>query len=86
MEVEIRQPTAQEQATCSAWPVWSKEVSEFDYSYDQIEQCLILEGVVDIVADCRKWSFKAGDFVVFPKGFRCRWIIKQPVKKHYNFI
>ena len=29
------------------WPIWTKEVSRFDWSYDSTEQCLILEG--DIV-------------------------------------
>ena len=26
------------------WPVWTKEVSEFDWSYDQKETCYIVEG------------------------------------------
>lgn len=86
LEVEIRAPTAEESARAAKWPIWTKEESEFDWSYSQIEQCLILEGEVDIVADSKKWSFKAGDYVVFPKGLKCKWIVKKAVKKHYNFI
>lgn len=86
LEVEVRAPTEQEKATAASWPIWAKEVSEFDWSYSQIEQCLILEGEVDIVANGKTWSFKAGDYVVFPKGLACKWIVKKAVKKHYNFI
>lgn len=86
LEVEVRAPTPEESVTAAKWPIWTKEESEFDWSYSQIEQCLILEGEVDIVADSKKWSFKAGDYVVFPKGLKCKWIVKKAVKKHYNFI
>ena len=86
LEVEVRAPTPEESATAAKWPIWTKEKSEFDWSYSQIEQCLILEGEVDVVAGSKKWSFKAGDYVVFPKGLQCKWIVKKAVKKHYNFI
>lgn len=86
LEVEIRTPSQKEKTTAYNWPIWQKEPSEFDWSYSQIEQCLIIEGEVDIVSGSKKWSFKAGDFVVFPKGLNCKWIIKKAVKKYYNFI
>jgi uncharacterized cupin superfamily protein len=86
LEVSITKPSKEQIEISSKWPIWEKEISEFDYSYDKIEQCLILEGEVDIFANNKKWSFTKGDFVVFPKGFKCKWVIKKPVKKHYNFI
>jgi uncharacterized cupin superfamily protein len=68
------------------WPIWTKEISIFDWQYDSREECFILEGEVEIIAaDGEKTSFKAGDFVTFPKGLTCTWIVKQAVRKHYRF-
>jgi uncharacterized cupin superfamily protein len=86
LEVSITKPSKEQIEISSKWPIWEKEISEFDYYYDKTEQCLILEGEVDILGKNKKWSFKKGDYVVFPKGLKCKWIIKKPVKKHYNFI
>ena len=86
LEVSITKPSKEQIEISSKCPIWEKEISEFDYYYDKTEQCLILEGEVDILGKNKKWSFKKGDYVVFPKGLKCKWIIKKPVKKHYNFI
>mgnify|MGYP000909840416 CR=1 FL=1 len=68
------------------WPIWTKEASTFDWSYDETEECLFLEGQVTVTAkDGRKVSFGKGDFVTFPKGLSCTWHITAPVRKHYNF-
>ncbi len=69
-----------------SWPIWEKEISRFDWSYDEIEECYFLEGKVVVeTKDGKKVSFGKGDFVTFPKGLSCAWDIKEPVKKHYNF-
>ena len=34
-----------------SWPIWSCEVSEFDWEYDQQESCLLLEGEVEVSSD-----------------------------------
>ena len=83
---EIHKATEKEILVAKDWPIWSKEESEFDYSYDKTEQCLILEGEVDIIVGKNIYSFSKGDFVTFPKGLNCIWKIKKAVKKHYNFI
>ena len=31
-----------------SWPIWTKEISSFDWFYDSEEECLILEGEVNI--------------------------------------
>ena len=68
------------------WPIWNKEISRFDWHYDDIEECLFLEGdVVVKTKDGNSSSFGKGDFVTFPKGLSCMWDIKSPVRKHYNF-
>lgn len=69
-----------------SWPVWEKEVSRFDWSYDSVEQCYFLQGKVTVQAkDGKSASFGKGDFVTFPKGLACTWDVKEPVRKHYNF-
>lgn len=68
------------------WPIWEKEISRFDWYYDQEEECLLLEGSVTVeTPDGEKVEFGAGDFVSFPKGLSCVWEVKAPVRKHYDF-
>jgi uncharacterized protein len=67
------------------WPIWEKEVSRFEHTYDGDEECLFLEGEVVIETKEENYTVTAGDFVVFKDGLTCTWDIKRPVKKHYNF-
>ena len=68
------------------WPIWTKEVSRFPWSYSSVEECYVLEGDVTIeTKDGQKVHFGKGDFVTFPTGLSCTWDIKKPVRKHYNF-
>lgn len=68
------------------WPIWTKEVSVFDWHYDSKETCYILEGLVEVTAASgESVTFGAGDLVTFPRGLSCTWKVKQAVKKHYNF-
>ena len=66
------------------WPIWSKEVSEFDWTYEQMETCYIIEGSAEITsADGETVKIGEGDLVVFPKGMTCTWKITAAVEKHY---
>ncbi len=67
------------------WPIWSCDVSEFDWEYDDRESCYLLDGEVEVVTDNETVNFGAGDFVQFPQGLRCRWKVTRPVRKHYSF-
>ena len=67
------------------WPVWEKEISRFDWTYDGDEECLILEGEVEVETDEGNVRVKAGDFVTFKDGLKCVWNVKQGIRKHYNF-
>jgi hypothetical protein len=70
----------------SSWPIWEKEVSRFDWVYDSVEECFLLEGKVEVeTKDGEKVAFGKDDFVTFPKGLSCTWNIKEAVRKHYNF-
>jgi len=88
MEIKV-QKLSQEQLKKMGvfeWPIWEKEASRFNWSYDSIEECYFLEGEVTVdVKDGKAVSFGKGDFAVFPKGLSCTWNIKKPVKKHYRF-
>lgn len=69
-----------------SWPIWEKEISQFEWYYSSTEQCLLLEGEVEVITPEGNVKFAAGDFVTLPQGLACTWIIRQAVKKHYNFI
>ncbi len=85
MKIEKRKPTEEEKKMMKGWPTWEKEVSEFDWEYDEKETCYILEGLVEVDSPVGRVEFGAGDMMVFPKGLKCRWNVKEPVRKHYNF-
>ncbi len=87
-EIEvIRNPTEKElrKIRVKAWPIWTKEESEFPWYYDQKETCLFLEG--DAVITPKKGrpvEMGAGDLVIFPEGLSCIWKVRKAVKKLYN--
>ncbi len=87
-DITIHKPSDQEVKACQNWPIWTCDVSEFDWEYTQTEKCLILEGqvtVTDYPKTNKSVSFGAGDFVRLPSGLKCIWKITQPVRKHYDF-
>jgi len=67
------------------WPVWTKEISVFDWYYESDEECLIIEGEVDVKTEEGNYTLKAGDFVIFKKGLKCEWNVKSPIRKYYYF-
>jgi hypothetical protein len=87
MNIEVKQLSDEElkKLNVKSWPIWTKEESEFEWFYSDKESCYIIEGDVEVSYDNEKVHFKAGDFVVFPKGLNCYWKINKAVKKHYNF-
>ncbi len=67
------------------WPIWTCEVSEFNWEYSNEEACLLLEEKVEVSSEFETVRFSAGDYVVFPKGLKCHWKVAKPVRKHYSF-
>lgn len=68
------------------WSIWTKEVSEFPWTYDQAETCYFLAGDVVVTPDGGEpVAMGKGDLVTFPAGMSCTWKITSPVKKHYRF-
>jgi len=69
----------------AGWPIWQKEVSSFDWSYDTEEMCYILEGKARVEPrGGEAVEFASGDLVTFPAGMECVWTITEPIKKHYR--
>jgi len=88
MQIEISKPDKQEieRKQILSWPIWEKEISRFDWHYDSVEECYLLEGKVVVeTPDGEKVEFGKGNFVTFPKGLSCIWDIRKSVRKHYNF-
>ena len=69
-----------------SWPIWTKEVSTFDWFYDSEEHCYILEGDIIIETSEGTVNIGPGDYVIFKKGLSCTWKILKNVRKHYQFV
>lgn len=68
------------------WPIWTKEISIFPWTYDAAETCYFLKGEVVVTPDGGEpVSMGQGDLVIFPRGMSCTWDIRAAVKKHYSF-
>ena len=68
-----------------SWPIWSCEISEFDWEYGDSESCYLVDGEVEVQSEFETVEFSVGDFVIFPKGLKCRWKVIRSVQKHYSF-
>jgi uncharacterized cupin superfamily protein len=64
-------------------PDLAKEVSVFDWEYDATETCYVMEGEVKVTTP--EGEFGAGDLVTFPRGLKCTWNVRKPIRKHYRF-
>ncbi len=87
LKILVEKPSEKQLETMGVkkWPVWSKEVSSFDWYYEEQEVCYFLEGEVTEKTPDGEVAFGKGDLVTFPRGLRCVWNIQAPVRKHYKF-
>ena len=88
MKIMVRKPTEAwlDENGVPSWPIWSKGVSKFDWYYDRVEACYIIEGKFKVTTDTQTLVLKAGDFITFPAGLSCEWEILEPVRKNYMFM
>ena len=86
-EVKIEKPSEDllKELAVESWPVWEKEVSDFDWEYDDWETFYVIEGKVKVDTPQGTVAFGKGDIVTFPKGMKCTWHVLEPIRKHYNF-
>lgn len=86
--IHVEKPTEEKLKSLDveSWPIWKKEISEFDWEYDEDETCFLLEGDVVVTPDGgNPVRFGKGDLVVFKAGLKCVWKVLSPVRKHYRF-
>jgi len=48
MQIKVEKPTEQylKDRNVRSWGIWEKEISRFDWHYDETEECYLLEGKV----------------------------------------
>ena len=87
LKVKVERPdgTRLKDLKVSSWPIWTKEPSVFEWSYDEPETCYFLEGEVVVRTPDGEVSIRKGDLVTFPKGLSCTWQVKQAIRKYYRF-
>jgi len=87
MDIIIKKISTQEfrKMGINNWPIWEKEASVFEWSYDDMEHFYLIEGKVNIKTEDKEYEVLPGDFVTCPKGLECNWEIKEYVKKYYHF-
>ncbi len=84
--MKVWKPTAEEIKKTNNWGTWNKEISEFPWSYNEMETCYILEGeAIATSADGQEIRFKSGDMVQFEQGLECTWKIVKSIRKRYKF-
>jgi uncharacterized cupin superfamily protein len=87
-KIIVEKPSAEKLAALGVtkWPTWSKEVSQFPWTFGTQEIAYILEGEVTIQPNDGSGdvSFTAGDLVTFPPGLSCTWNVKKALRKHYQ--
>ena len=88
-EIKIEKNPSQERLDelgVTGWGIWTKEVSEFPWTYHSTETCYVLEGdVVVTTENGEEVTIEKGDLVTFPKGMNCVWNVRKPIRKHYTF-
>lgn len=87
LQITVARPTLKELELLGvkSWPIWTCDVSSFDWHYDNRETCYILEGRVTVDTAEGSVFFGPGDLVVFPVGLDCIWNVHEPIRKHYRF-
>jgi len=70
----------------TGWPIWEKEVSEFDIDFDETETAYVLEGEIIVTpAGGEPVHIVPGDLVVFPVGLDSHWQVIKALRKHYSY-
>ena len=68
-----------------SWAIWECQPSKFDWKYDREEHCYIIKGSVTVIGSKNTVNIQSGDYVIFPKGLKCTWVVHESIKKYYTF-
>ena len=72
---------AQQQFFCG---IWHSSAGCWHVNYSEDELCFLLKGRVILTGvDGQKYTFKAGQAFIIPKGFKGSWETVEPVEKIY---
>ena len=69
----------------SGWGIWEKEPSKFDWAYTEEERSYIIDRMAEIRADEGTVEIEKRDYVVFPMGLKCTWVVKEGIRKYCDF-
>lgn len=84
--MRVWKPSTEEIKETENWGEWSKETSEFPWSYSDTETCYILEGEAHVKdKEGNEIHFQKGDMVRFEQGIECTWKIVSDIRKRYLF-
>jgi len=68
------------------WPIWEKEVSEFEIDFDETETAYVLEGEIIVTPKGEEpVTIVPGDLVIFSEGLDSHWQVTKPLRKHYSY-
>lgn len=84
MKIKVSKAGKEDVEKAESWPEWTCEPSTFDWHYDSTETCYIIEGKATVKAENQEVSFGPGDWVVFPEGLSCVWVVHELIRKKYN--
>jgi len=85
IKIDRPHPARLEELGVFRWPIWTKEVCQFPWTYQNWETCYFLEGEVTISCDDgEEVTVGQGDLVTFPPGLLCTWKITKDVRKYYS--
>ena len=86
-KITVKNPSEEELISLQInnWASWHCEISRFNWEYSEEEVCYFLEGEVIVETETESVKIQSGNLVIFPKGLKCIWNVKIPVKKVYKF-
>jgi hypothetical protein len=86
-EIKVERPTQEKLKSLGIehWSKWECEPSVFDWQYSGNETAYVFEGHVIVETASGKTEIKGGDLVHFPDGLKCKWHVKEKIKKVYTF-
>ena len=86
MRIKVEKPSAETISESRAVRFGRSRPASSTGEYDATETCYVMEGEVKVTApEGEAVEFGAGDLVTFPRGLRCSWEVRKPIRKHYRF-